>query len=32
MQARDRLIVSLDVPTVQEAEKLVTLLGDEASF
>ena len=32
MNARDRLIVSLDVATVQEAEKLVTKLGDEVSF
>ncbi len=32
MNARDRLIVSLDVATVQQAEALVTKLGDDISF
>jgi orotidine-5'-phosphate decarboxylase len=29
---RDRLIVALDTPTVQDAQKLVTQLGDAVSF
>lgn len=32
MIARDRLIVGLDVPTVQEAERLVATLGDDVLF
>ncbi len=32
LSARDRLIVGLDVPTIGEAEKLVTILGDEVLF
>ncbi len=32
MNARDRLIVGLDIPTVAEAEKMVALLGDTVSF
>ena len=32
MIARDRLIVGLDVPTVQEAERLVATLGDDILF
>ena len=32
MNARDRLIVGLDIPTVSEAEKMVATLGDTASF
>ena len=32
MSARDRLIVGLDVPTVQEAERVVSTLGDSISF
>ena len=32
MDARDRLIVALDVPSVGAAEKLVAQLGDAASF
>lgn len=32
MIARDRLIVGLDVPTVQEAERLVAALGDDILF
>ena len=32
MNARDRLIVSLDVATVQDAETLVAKLGDAVSF
>ncbi|MBW9090343.1 orotidine-5'-phosphate decarboxylase [Rhizobium wenxiniae] len=32
MQARDRLIVGLDIPTVSEAEKMVATLGDSVSF
>jgi len=32
MQARDRLIVGLDIPTVSEAEKMVATLGDTVSF
>lgn len=31
-EARNRLIVPLDVPTVQAAEKMVTTLGDAVSF
>ncbi|MBA5723773.1 orotidine-5'-phosphate decarboxylase [Candidatus Liberibacter sp.] len=29
---RDRLIVGLDLPTVQKAEKIVSILGDTVSF
>ena len=32
MQARDRLIVALDIPTIAEAEKMVATLGDTVSF
>ncbi|WP_430241208.1 orotidine-5'-phosphate decarboxylase [Neorhizobium sp. DAR64861/K0K2] len=32
MQARDRLIVGLDIPTLSEAEKMVATLGDTVSF
>jgi orotidine-5'-phosphate decarboxylase len=32
MEARDRLIVALDVPSVAEAEATVTRLGDAVSF
>lgn len=32
VNARNRLIVGLDLPTVAEAEKLVSTLGDEATF
>jgi orotidine-5'-phosphate decarboxylase len=32
LDARDRLIVALDVPSVREAEAMVTRLGDSASF
>jgi orotidine-5'-phosphate decarboxylase len=32
MTARDRLIVGLDVPTLDEAEKIVTTLGDDIVF
>jgi orotidine-5'-phosphate decarboxylase len=32
MQARDRLIVGLDIPTIAEAEKMVAALGDTVSF
>ena len=32
MNARDRLIVGLDIPTVSEAERLVATLGDTVSF
>jgi orotidine-5'-phosphate decarboxylase len=32
MEARDRLIVALDVPSVAAAEAMVTRLGDAASF
>ncbi|AVA20049.1 MULTISPECIES: orotidine-5'-phosphate decarboxylase [unclassified Rhizobium] len=32
MTARDRLIVGLDVPNLQEAEKVVTALGDDILF
>lgn len=32
MSARDRLIVGLDVPTVAEAEKIVSQIGDDISF
>lgn len=31
-EARNRLIVALDVPTVGEAEALISTLGDEVSF
>jgi orotidine-5'-phosphate decarboxylase len=30
--ARDRLIVGLDIPTIAEAEKIVSTLGDEVAF
>ncbi|MBP2559731.1 orotidine-5'-phosphate decarboxylase [Neorhizobium galegae] len=32
MNARDRLIVGLDIPTVGEAEKMISTLGDTVSF
>ncbi|MFB9949859.1 orotidine-5'-phosphate decarboxylase [Rhizobium puerariae] len=32
MNARDRLIVGLDIPTMTEAEKMVATLGDTVSF
>jgi len=32
MNARNRLIVGLDIPTVAEAEKMVSTLGDTVSF
>lgn len=32
MDARDRLIVGLDIPTVSEAQALVAALGDEVTF
>jgi orotidine-5'-phosphate decarboxylase len=32
LNARDRLIIGLDLPTIAEAEKIVTALGDEAVF
>lgn len=32
MTARDRLIVGLDVPTLKEAETIVSTLGDDISF
>ncbi|OHV73376.1 orotidine 5'-phosphate decarboxylase [Ensifer sp. LCM 4579] len=32
MNARDRLIVGLDLPTVSEAEKIVATLGEEVVF
>jgi orotidine-5'-phosphate decarboxylase len=32
LDARDRLIVALDVPSVREAEAMVTRLSDSASF
>jgi orotidine-5'-phosphate decarboxylase len=32
MDARERLIVGLDVPTLGEAEKMVSTLGDSVSF
>jgi len=32
MNARDRLIVGLDIPTIPEAEKMVAALGDTVSF
>ncbi|WP_176082558.1 orotidine-5'-phosphate decarboxylase [Martelella sp. HB161492] len=32
MSAKDRLIVGLDIPTVAEAEAMVTLLGDAVDF
>jgi orotidine-5'-phosphate decarboxylase len=32
MDARERLIVGLDVPTLGEAEKMVSTLGDTVSF
>jgi orotidine-5'-phosphate decarboxylase len=32
LDARDRLIIALDVPSVREAEAMVTRLGDSASF
>ncbi|MBB4183653.1 orotidine-5'-phosphate decarboxylase [Sinorhizobium terangae] len=32
MSARDRLIVGLDIPTVAEAEKIVSTLGDSIAF
>jgi orotidine-5'-phosphate decarboxylase len=32
MNARDRLIVGLDIPTIGQAEKMVSTLGDTVSF
>ncbi|MDK1491593.1 orotidine-5'-phosphate decarboxylase [Sinorhizobium sp. 7-81] len=32
MSARDRLIVGLDLPTIAEAEKIVSTLGDDVAF
>jgi orotidine-5'-phosphate decarboxylase len=32
MNARDRLIVGLDIPTIGDAEKMVSTLGDTVSF
>ena len=32
MDARDRLIVGLDIPTVPDARSIVTALGDDVSF
>ncbi|MDY6963704.1 MAG: orotidine 5'-phosphate decarboxylase / HUMPS family protein, partial [Pseudomonadota bacterium] len=32
MDARDRLIVGLDIPTVSEARTIVSTLGDDVSF
>ncbi|MFT4161294.1 orotidine-5'-phosphate decarboxylase, partial [Shinella sp.] len=32
MNARDRLIVGLDVPTLKDAESIVSKLGDDVSF
>ncbi|CDN56805.1 Orotidine 5'-phosphate decarboxylase [Neorhizobium galegae bv. officinalis bv. officinalis str. HAMBI 1141] len=32
MTAHDRLIVGLDIPTISEAEKMVSTLGDTVSF
>lgn len=32
MNARDRLIVGLDIPTIAEAENMVATLGDSVSF
>ncbi|CAN7597024.1 orotidine-5'-phosphate decarboxylase [Neorhizobium sp. LjRoot104] len=32
MNARDRLIVGLDIPTIGEAEKMISALGDTVSF
>lgn len=32
MNARDRLIVGLDIPTVNEARSIVSAIGDEVSF
>ncbi|MDP9839330.1 orotidine-5'-phosphate decarboxylase [Neorhizobium huautlense] len=32
MSARDRLIVGLDIPTIAEAEAMVSTLGDSVSF
>ncbi len=32
MDARERLIVGLDVPTIGEAERLVSALGDDILF
>lgn len=32
MTARDRLIVGLDVPSIKEAESIVSILGDDVSF
>ncbi|WP_105428705.1 orotidine-5'-phosphate decarboxylase [Neorhizobium sp. T6_25] len=32
MNARDRLIVGLDIPTIGDAEKMVATLGDTVSF
>lgn len=32
MSARDRLIVGLDIPTISEAEAMVSTLGDSVSF
>ena len=32
MDARDRLIVALDLPAVKDAEAMVTRLGDSVTF
>ena len=32
MEPRDRLILALDVPTIADAEAMVTKLGDSVSF
>ncbi len=32
MTARDRLIVGLDVPNLQEAEKVIAALGDDILY
>lgn len=32
MTAREKLIVGLDVPTVQQAEDIVSKIGDEVLF
>lgn len=32
MTAREKLIVGLDVPTVQQAEEIVSKIGDEVLF
>ena len=32
LTAKDRLIVALDMPTVEEAQRLVAKLGNEVTF